>query len=111
VPAGSNAEGQFARSATLLSCSRQRLQIEWSTRKDGLIFSDARDLLVNKLCALLSRSELRIGVLIAPGVSLDEAIISAPRKDGGFSLSRLPGPPKTSMSDRWLMRAASRMLR
>jgi hypothetical protein len=49
----------------------------------------ARDLLVNKLCALLGRSELRdlfdIGVLISHGVSLDEAIDSAPRKDGGFS--------------------------
>ena len=48
-----------------------------------------RDLLVNKLCALLSRSELRdlfdIGVLIANGLSLDDAIHSAPRKDGGFS--------------------------
>jgi hypothetical protein len=49
----------------------------------------ARDIMVNKLCALLGRSELRdlfdIGVLISHGVSLDEAIDSAPRKDGGFS--------------------------
>ncbi len=48
-----------------------------------------RDILVNKLCALLSRSELRdlfdIGVLIANGLSLDDAIDDAPRKDGGFS--------------------------
>ena len=48
-----------------------------------------RDLLVNKLCAMLSRSELRDLVdaeaLVAHGVSLDDAIASAPRKDGGFS--------------------------
>jgi len=48
-----------------------------------------RDLLVNKLCALLSRSELRdlvdIEALVEHGVSLEDAIASAPRKDGGFS--------------------------
>lgn len=48
-----------------------------------------RDLLVNKLCAMLSRSELRdlvdADALVAHGVSLDDAIASAPRKDGGFS--------------------------
>lgn len=48
-----------------------------------------RDMLVNKLCAMLSRSELRDLVdaeaLVAHGVSLDDAIASAPRKDGGFS--------------------------
>ncbi|MEA2162046.1 MAG: hypothetical protein QOK37_173 [Thermoanaerobaculia bacterium] len=49
----------------------------------------ARDILVNKLCALVGRSELRdlfdIGTLISHGISLDEAIEAAPRKDGGFS--------------------------
>jgi nucleotidyltransferase AbiEii toxin of type IV toxin-antitoxin system len=48
-----------------------------------------RDLLVNKLCTLLSRSEVRDLVdaeaLIAHGGSLDDAIESAPKKDGGFS--------------------------
>jgi hypothetical protein len=48
-----------------------------------------RDLLVNKLCALLSRSEVRdlvdVEALASYGVSLDDAIASAPRKDGGFS--------------------------
>jgi hypothetical protein len=48
-----------------------------------------RDLLVNKLCALLSRSEIRdlvdVQALASHGVSLDDAILSAPKKDGGFS--------------------------
>jgi len=48
-----------------------------------------RDLLVNKLCALLGRSELRdlvdVEAMVAHGVSLADAIASAPRKDGGFS--------------------------
>jgi hypothetical protein len=48
-----------------------------------------RDLLVNKLCALLSRSEIRdlvdVQALVSHGVSLDDAILSAPKKDGGFS--------------------------
>jgi hypothetical protein len=57
---------------------------------DGEIAAESpRDILVNKLCALLSRSELRdlfdIEVLIANGLSLDDAIDDAPRKDGGFS--------------------------
>jgi hypothetical protein len=46
-------------------------------------------LLVNKLCALLSRSELRdlvdVEALVVHGLSLENAIASAPRKDGGFS--------------------------
>jgi hypothetical protein len=53
---------------------------------DGL-----RDLLVNKICALLSRAELRDLVdteaLMAHGVSLDDAIASAPRKDSGSPLT------------------------
>jgi hypothetical protein len=48
-----------------------------------------RDLLVNKLCTLLSRSELRdlvdVEALVAHEVSLNDAIASASRKDGGFS--------------------------
>ena len=47
------------------------------------------DLLTNKLCAMLGRSEIRDLVdaeaLVSHGVSLDDAIASAPRKDGGFS--------------------------
>ncbi len=47
------------------------------------------DLLANKLCTLLSRSEIRdlidVQALVNHGVSLDEAIASAPKKDGGFS--------------------------
>lgn len=48
-----------------------------------------RDLLVNKLCALLSRSEVRdlldVEALVNHGVPLKDAIASAPKKDGGFS--------------------------
>jgi len=48
-----------------------------------------RDLLVNKVCTLLSRAEIRdlidVEALSAHGLSLDDAIASAPRKDGGFS--------------------------
>ncbi|MBI4881183.1 MAG: nucleotidyl transferase AbiEii/AbiGii toxin family protein [Planctomycetes bacterium] len=47
------------------------------------------EILVNKLCALLGRSELRdlidIRELIANGGDLDRALADAPCKDGGFS--------------------------
>lgn len=46
-------------------------------------------LLVNKLCALLSRSELRdlvdLRALLDAHGDLDRALADAPRKDGGFS--------------------------
>jgi hypothetical protein len=47
------------------------------------------EILVNKLCALLSRSELRdlqdVQALVAAGTSVDRALVDAPRKDAGFS--------------------------
>jgi hypothetical protein len=47
------------------------------------------EILVNKLCALLSRAELRdlidLRDLLAQGGSLERALGDAPRKDGGFS--------------------------
>ena len=47
------------------------------------------EILVNKLCALLHRSELRdlvdIEALLARGGDLDRALADAPTKDGGFS--------------------------
>jgi hypothetical protein len=47
------------------------------------------EILVNKLCTLLSRSELRdlidVRELLARGGDLDRALADAPRKDGGFS--------------------------
>ena len=47
------------------------------------------ELLVNKLCALLSRSELRdlvdLRALLAAGGDLGQAMQDAPKKDGGFS--------------------------
>ncbi|QDU69790.1 nucleotidyl transferase AbiEii/AbiGii toxin family protein [Engelhardtia mirabilis] len=47
------------------------------------------EILVNNLCALLSRSEVRdlvdARVLLASGGDLDRAVRDAPTKDGGFS--------------------------
>jgi len=47
------------------------------------------EILVNKLCALLSRSELRdlfdLKVLLEAGGDLERALADAPRKDTGFS--------------------------
>lgn len=47
------------------------------------------DLLVDKLCALLSRTELRdlqdVQFLLAIGEDLDRAVNAAPRRDAGFS--------------------------
>jgi hypothetical protein len=61
-------------------------------------------LLVNKLCALLSRSELRdlldVRVLVDSGVDLTRALADCPGQDGGFSPvdvrvehARPPRPP------------------
>lgn len=51
--------------------------------------SAVHDLLVDKLCALLSRSELRdlvdVRALLGIGVDLDRALDDAPRRDAGFS--------------------------
>lgn len=47
------------------------------------------EILVNKLCALLGRAELRdlidLKELLARGGNLGRALTDAPRKDGGFS--------------------------
>jgi len=47
------------------------------------------EILVNKLCALLGRAELRdlqdVGALLERGGNLERAVADAPRKDGGFS--------------------------
>ncbi|MGH9390806.1 MAG: nucleotidyl transferase AbiEii/AbiGii toxin family protein [Vicinamibacteria bacterium] len=47
------------------------------------------EILVNKLCALLGRAELRdlidVRDLLAQGGALEKALRDAPRKDGGFS--------------------------
>jgi len=57
--------------------------------KPGLWVDSPYEILVNKLGALLSRSELRdledARALVAIGVDLDRAILDVPRKDGGFS--------------------------
>jgi hypothetical protein len=57
--------------------------------RPGLWVDSAYEILVNKLGALLSRSELRdledVRALVAIGVDLDRAIRDVSRKDGGFS--------------------------
>ncbi len=55
----------------------------------GLKVDTKHEILVNKLCALLSRSETRdledIRALVSAGGDLVRAIADAPKKDGGFS--------------------------
>ena len=55
----------------------------------GILVDTVHEVLVNKLCALLHRSELRdlvdIKALLDAGGDLDRAIADAPAKDGGFS--------------------------
>lgn len=49
----------------------------------------AHEILVNKLCTLIERAELRdlddVRVLLESGGDLERALADAPRKDGGFS--------------------------
>lgn len=52
-----------------------------------------REILANKLCAVLGRSELRdlvdLRALLGAGLSLEPALVDAGRKDGGFSAVQL----------------------
>lgn len=54
-----------------------------------ILVDTPHEILVNKLCAVLGRSELRdlqdIQALLAAGGDLIQALQDAPRKDGGFS--------------------------
>ncbi len=54
-----------------------------------ILLDSAHEILINKLCALLSRSELRdlqdLRTLVERGGELDRALADAPRKDTGFS--------------------------
>lgn len=55
----------------------------------GLRVDSPHEILVNKLCALVSRSELRdledVRALLEAGGDLERALEDAPKKDGGFS--------------------------
>jgi predicted nucleotidyltransferase component of viral defense system len=55
----------------------------------SILVDTVHEVLVNKLCALLHRSELRdlvdIRALLDAGGDLDRAVADAPAKDGGFS--------------------------
>jgi hypothetical protein len=85
------ADAESAIIVDLIADSTERLSPPSRLPIDGVLIEveSLRDLLVNKLCALLSRSELRdlidVKALVDFGISLDDAINSAPRKDGGFS--------------------------
>jgi hypothetical protein len=58
----------------------------------------AREILVNKLCALLERSELRdlvdVDALLQAGGNLRAALRAAPAKDAGFSVPTLAWVPR-----------------
>lgn len=58
--------------------------------EEGLLHVDSpHEILVNKICALLNRSELRdledVRALVESGSDLEKALADAPQKDGGFS--------------------------
>jgi len=57
--------------------------------QDPIRVDTVHEILVNKLCALLSRSEIRdledVKALVGNGADLNKAIADAPRKDSGFS--------------------------
>jgi hypothetical protein len=60
-----------------------------STGDATILVDTAHQILVNKLCALLSRSELRdlwdVQVLLEAGGDLRRALLDAPNQDAGFS--------------------------
>jgi hypothetical protein len=55
-----------------------------------ILVDTPHEILVNKLCALLSRSEIRdlrdVQALLAAGGDLDRALRDCPSRDGGFSV-------------------------
>jgi hypothetical protein len=54
-----------------------------------ILVASRREILADKLCALLGRSELRdlvdVAGLVGAGADLEQALLDAPKKDGGFS--------------------------
>lgn len=57
--------------------------------RSSVLVDGRHEILTNKLCALLGRTELRdledVRALLASGGELERALADAPRKDGGFS--------------------------
>lgn len=55
----------------------------------SILVDTPHEILVNKLCTLLGRSEVRdlvdVRALVSAGGDLKRAVLDAPRKDGGFS--------------------------
>jgi hypothetical protein len=77
------------------------------------------EILVNKLCALLGRSEVRdledVRALLEAGTSLERALTDAPKKDSGFSaltlawvLSEMPVQSLAQMAG-WSSEQATRL--
>ncbi|HVS19349.1 MAG TPA: nucleotidyl transferase AbiEii/AbiGii toxin family protein [Planctomycetota bacterium] len=97
IQSGSSLERLEVRSAgesTLVDLVAEPVaQIEAATQREvsGVRFQvdTEHEILVNKLCALLQRSEPRdlldVQVLLERGGDLERALRDAPRKDGGFS--------------------------
>lgn len=63
----------------------QRIAVQGAS----ITVDDPQEILVNKLCALLGRAEIRdlvdVRGLLASGADLKRALADAPRKDAGFS--------------------------
>jgi len=74
----------------------------------SILVDSPREILVNKLCALLSRSEVRdlqdLKALLETGGDLEAAVADAPRKDAGFSPLTLAWTLR-SLDERALARA------
>ncbi|MBN1944454.1 MAG: nucleotidyl transferase AbiEii/AbiGii toxin family protein [Bradymonadales bacterium] len=58
-----------------------------------ILVASSHDILVDKLCSLLGRMEVRdlldVAALVEHGANLERALADAPSKDGGFSLLTL----------------------
>ena len=71
----------------------------------GILVDTPHEILVNKLCALLSRSETRdlvdVEALLLAGGSLDRALVDAAKKDGGFSPQTLAWVLQTVRMKGW----------
>ncbi len=69
---------EFLKAATQVTIGKARILVE-----------NPREILVDKLCSLLGRSEIRdledVRVLLETGAELERALKDAPRKDAGFS--------------------------
>lgn len=84
-------DGRASIVVDLIADSVQRLHRPSTIAVEGreILAESLPDILVNKLCALLGRSEMRdlidVEALVSRGCDLNAAIVAAPMKDSGFS--------------------------